>query len=74
MQRLTIIRTPGDPDELLASKREHIEPVMRRKADEYGNLAHIAARTDDGLLVINLWESEEGSQRAWEDPEVQEAR
>ena len=24
--------------------------------------------------MINLWESEEGSQQAWEDPEVQEAR
>jgi hypothetical protein len=27
MQRLTIIRTPGDADALLASKREHIDPV-----------------------------------------------
>ena len=74
MQRLTIIRTSGDPDELLESKREHIDPVMKRKADQYGLLLHIAARSDDGIVVINLWESEEGSQQAWEDPEVQEAR
>ncbi len=74
MQRLTIIRAFGDPDALLASKREHIDPVMKRKADQYGHLLHIAARGDDGLVVINLWESEEGSQQAWEDPELQEAR
>ncbi len=60
MRRLTIIRASGDPDELLASKREHIDPVMKRKAKEYGHLIHIAARSDDGLVVINLWESEEG--------------
>ncbi len=74
MKRLTIIRTSGNPDELMKSKREHIDPVMQRKAEEYGHLVHIAARSDDGLVVINLWESEEGSQRAWEDPELQEAR
>ena len=74
MQRLTIIRTSGDPDELLASKREHIDPVMKRKADQYGHLLHITTRADDGLVVINLWQSEEGSQQPWEDPEIQEAR
>src|SRR5215204_4375133 len=74
MRRLTIIRTSGDPDELLASKREHIDPVMKRRADQYGHLLHIAARADDGLVVINLWQSEEGSQQPWEDPEIQEAR
>ena len=60
MQRLTIIRTSGDPDELLASKREHIDPVMRRKAGDYGLLAHIAARGDDGIVVVNLWDSRGG--------------
>jgi len=74
MRRLTIIRASGDPDELLAGKREHIDPVMERKAEEYGHLVHIAARTDDGIMVINLWESEEGSQQAWADPELTEAR
>jgi hypothetical protein len=74
MGRLTIIRATGDPDELLESKREHIDPVMKRKAGDYGHLAHIAARTDDGMIVINLWESAEGSQQAWEDPEIQQAR
>ena len=50
MRRLTSIRTPGDPEALLESKREHIDPVMKRKADQYGHLLHIAARGEDGLV------------------------
>ena len=29
---------------------------------------------DAGRLVLNLWESEEGSEQAFQDPEIQEAR
>ena len=74
MQRLTIIRTPGDPDKLLAAKREHMDPVMERKAAQYGNIFHVAARGPDGMVVVNLWESEEASERAAQDPEIQQAR
>ncbi len=74
MQRLTVIRTPGDPDELLAAKREHIDPVMEQKAGQYGNIMHAAARGPDGMVIVNLWESEEGSEQAAQDPELQEAR
>jgi hypothetical protein len=74
MGRLTIIRTPGDPDELLAVKREHIDPVMERRAGDYGLLVHVAARAPDGIVVVNVWESAEGSDRAAQDPEIQEAR
>ncbi len=74
MQRLTIIRSSGDPEKLLAAKREHIDPVMERKAPDYGNLLHVAARTPEGMLVLNLWESDEGSEQAFQDPEIQQAR
>ena len=74
MRRLTIIRTPGDPDRLLAMKREHVDPVMERKGGQYGHILHAAARGPDGLVVVNLWESEEGSERAFQDPEIQRAR
>ena len=74
MQRLTIIRTPGDPDRLLETKRQHIDPVMERKAGDYGHILHVAARGPDGLVVVNLWESEEGSEQAAQDPEIQQAR
>lgn len=74
MRRLTIMRATGDPDKLLAAKREHIDPVMTRRAPEYGHISHVAARTPEGMIVVNLWESEEGSERAAQDPEVQAAR
>ena len=44
MQRLTIIRSSGDPEALLAAKREHIDPVMEKRAAELGNVFHVAAR------------------------------
>ena len=74
MRRLTIMSATGEPDDLLAAKREHIDPVMKRRAREFGNIFHVAARTPDGMIVINLWESEEGSEQAAEDPEIQSAR
>ena len=74
MQRLTIIRTPGDPDELLAAKREHIDPVLERGGRQPGHIFHVAARGPDGLVVVNLWESEEASEQAFQDPEIQQAR
>ena len=74
MQRLTIIRTPGDPDRLLAAKREHIDPVMQRKAGQYGHILHVAARGPDGLVVVNLWASADGSEQAAQDPDIQRAR
>ena len=74
MRRLTIMRASGDPDKLLAAKRENIDPVMESRAEEFGNIFHVAARTPDGMMVINLWESAEGSEQAAQDPEIQAAR
>ncbi len=74
MRRLTIMRATGDPKELLAAKREHIDPVMERRAGEFGNIFHVAARGPDGMIVLNLWESEEGSEQAFQDPEIEQAR
>ncbi len=72
--RLTVMRASGDPDELFAAKRENIDPVMERRAGEFGNIFHIAARTPEGIMVINLWESAEGSEQAAQDPDIQAAR
>ncbi len=74
MQRLTIIRTPGDADELAAAKREHMDPVVAPKAAELGMLFQVTARGPDGLVVVNLWESEESSEAAARDPGIQRAR
>ena len=46
-QAVSIMKSVGDPDELLAIKREQMDPFM-------GEIAR------DGLMAINLWEREEG--------------
>ena len=74
MQRLTIMRSSGDPEALLAAKRKHIDPVMQEKAAELGNVFNVAARRPEGMIVVNLWESAEASERAFDDPDIQRAR
>ncbi len=60
MAVVSMMRMSGDPDELAAKLREHVAPVGRELAPNHGGLGNIVARTADGLLVINLWETEEG--------------
>lgn len=75
-KRLTIMNIPGDADQLFELKHEVMDPVMQRKAPEYGGMVHIAAKNADGsgIIIVNLWESEDGSDNVVQDPEVQEAR
>jgi hypothetical protein len=73
MAVVSMMRMSGDPDELSAKVREHMRPVGRELAPKHGGLGNIVARTDDGIMVINLWESEEGRHAMAEEPKVQEA-
>ena len=72
-QRLTLIEIKGDADELVKFKREAMDPIFERKMDEHGIVFSLTARTDDGILIVNLWPDEESSERAFQDPEVQQA-
>jgi quinol monooxygenase YgiN len=72
-QQLTVINIKGDTDEILAAKREHLDPVVSVKGPENGGIWSVTARTDDGVMVINLWQDAESSDRAFQDPEVQAA-
>lgn len=73
MPVLSMMRIPGDAEDIAAAMQEHVAPVTERLAPKHGGLAHIAARADGGLLIVNLWETEEGRHRMAEEPEVQEA-
>jgi hypothetical protein len=64
---LSLARFAGDPDELLRIY-ERSEPTMTAVGRDHGLLVHAAARTDAGLLVMNLWPSPSGSRTASEDP------
>jgi hypothetical protein len=73
MAVVSMMRMSGEPDELVAKLREHVAPVARELAPRHGGLANLVARTDDGVLVINLWESEEGRHAMADEPQIQEA-
>jgi hypothetical protein len=68
------MRMSGDPEELIARLNEHIEPVTERLARAHGVLLNIVARDgDEGILVVNLWETDEGRHAMAQEPEMQAA-
>jgi hypothetical protein len=73
MAVVSMMRMSGDSDELSAKLKEHVRPVGMELGPKHGGLGTIVARTDDGILVINLWETEEGRHGMAEEPKVQEA-
>ena len=73
MPVLSMLRLEGDPDELWAKLEEHVEPVAERLAPGHGGLFNVVARTTDGLLIVNLWEHEQGRHAIAAEPEMQEA-
>jgi hypothetical protein len=67
MAYLSLTRFAGNPDALLATYKRS-EPTMSAVGRDHGLLVHAAARTEAGLLVVNLWPSPEGSRTASQDP------
>ena len=66
MAYLTTFRIEGDPDELLSVKQEKMDPVVAPVAQENGAIEHIVVRTDSGIMIVNLWETLDGSERTAE--------
>ncbi|HEY1276077.1 MAG TPA: cupin domain-containing protein [Thermoleophilaceae bacterium] len=64
---LTIARFSGDGERLLEEYRSYSE-AMSEVGRDHGLIAHAGARTEDGLLVVNLWPSKDGSEAAARDP------
>ncbi len=73
MAVVSMMRMSGDSDELAAKLREHVAPVGREVAPALGGLGTIVCRTEDGVLIMNLWETDEGRHAMAEDPRVREA-
>jgi mannose-6-phosphate isomerase-like protein (cupin superfamily) len=63
---LTIARFAGDGDRLLDEYRKYAD-VMSGVGRDHGQILHAGAKTDDGLLIVNLWPSKEGSEAAARD-------
>jgi len=53
----------GDPEELVALEREKIAPVARPLAEENGSISNTIVKTDKGIMIVNLWENEEGMEK-----------
>ena len=67
-----IISREGDQQEL---ERQYgiISGRMNELPLADGLKAHIALRTDNGMKILNVWESEQHADAAMERPEFQEA-
>jgi hypothetical protein len=64
---LSIARVNGDPAELADAYTCSAE-TMAAVGRDHGLLVHAAARSDDGLILVNLWPSPAGSESAAQDP------
>ena len=69
MSVLVLFRWEGDPDELLAAyDREFEHPVPREQPQR---ISHTCARADDGVVIVDVWQSREDFRKMMEDPEFQ---
>ena len=74
MAFLTIHHLPGDAATLQARKQDKFDPVIRPLARKHGAILSLTAATDDGLLVINLWETPDGAAKLREEPDALRAQ
>jgi hypothetical protein len=58
---LTTFEFHGDPDQLVARMDELLGPDAIRASARNGCISSTVVKTEAGIMVINLWESEEGS-------------
>jgi heme-degrading monooxygenase HmoA len=61
MAFLSIHTMSGDPEDLLARKRQHMDPVVERLAPGFGAIASMTSKTASGIITINLWATADGA-------------
>lgn len=71
---LSIPAMDGDPADLLARRRRHMDPVVTRLAPRHGALATVTVPGEHGITVYNLWQTAEGAAAFTEAPEAQQAQ
>jgi hypothetical protein len=69
---VSMMEFSGDPEELM-SKMSAVEEIASRKAADYGGVSSTIVRTDDGIMIINMWSDAEGRHRMAEDPEIRQS-
>jgi hypothetical protein len=66
MAILTTFKHTGDPDEMVNLAEDKVRPAAQQAGAEEGQISSTIVRTEDGIMLINLWETEEGMRRAAE--------
>jgi hypothetical protein len=66
MAYLTLAQISGDADRLFAAY-SRTSATMDEVGRDHGLLVHAVARTGEGLLIVNLWPSPDGSRTAAQD-------
>jgi hypothetical protein len=70
MSVLAVFRWKGASDRLLTTYDRELEhPVAREQARR---LSHTCAATADGMVIVDVWESEEDFRAMMADPEFQQ--
>jgi hypothetical protein len=64
MSILTTFEIQGDPDEILAIQDEKMEPLIRPIAEKNGAISNMVVKAENGIMVINHWETEQGMETA----------
>jgi len=54
-------RWTSNSEDLLARKRQHMDPVVERLAPGFGAIASVTSKTASGIITVNLWATAEGA-------------
>jgi hypothetical protein len=74
MPYLTIHTLDGDADDLQDRKATLFDPAVREIAPAFGAIASMSAKTETGLVIINVWESADQVASFTAHPDIQAAR
>jgi len=66
MAILTMFEVHGDPEAIVATEDAMIVPQARRLALENGGISQTVVKTEHGVMMVHLWESEQGMRRVSE--------
>jgi hypothetical protein len=67
MSVLAVFRWEGDPDTLLAAYDGELQHAVPREQPR--RIAHICARGENEMVIVDLWETEEDLRSMQENPE-----
>lgn len=67
---LILFRWKGDPDQLIAAYDKELRHPSPREQPR--RISHTCAKTRDGMVVVDVWESEEDFRAMMENPAFQQ--